>query len=370
MTADGVGGIWQYSLDLARELGRYDIEVGLATLGPPLKPEQRVEAGKVENLTLREGTYKLEWMEEPWDDVDRAGHWLLELREGFGPDVVHLNGYSHAILPWYAPVLVVAHSCVFSWWKSVKHESPPFPLWQEYYNAVRAGLHAADMVVAPTLAMLRCVTDNYGELRSTRVIANARSEGEPIHAQRDGALLAVGRIWDDAKNLVALEKVAPCIEWPIYVAGERRSPDGKQVDIHNLHHLGVLTADELRAWMERCAIYVLPARYEPFGLSILEAAAAGCALVLGDIPSLRENWEGAALFVPPEDTTALRRTLQALIADPSLRERLSRHARHRSACFTMDRMVHEYLDVYHELIAPRRLGTEVPTPIEELACAS
>ncbi len=33
----------------------------------------------------------------------------------------------------------------------------------------------------------------------------------------------------------------------------------------------------------------LPARYEPFGLSVLEAALSGCALVLGDIPSLRES---------------------------------------------------------------------------------
>ena len=57
----------------------------------------------------------------------------------------------------------------------------------------------------------------------------------------------------------------------------------------------------------RCAaIYALPARYEPFRLEVLEAAAPGCALVLGDIASLRELWDGAALFVAPDDDRALR----------------------------------------------------------------
>jgi hypothetical protein len=46
---------------------------------------------------------------------------------------------------------------------------------------------------------------------------------------------------------------------------------------------------------------VLPARYEPFGLSVLEAALSGCALVPGDIASLRGNWDGVAEFVCPDD---------------------------------------------------------------------
>ena len=79
------------------------------------------------------------------------------------------------------------------------------------------------------------------------------------------------------------------------------------------------------------AIFAAPARYEPFGLAILEAAAAGCALVLGDISSLRENWGGAALFVDPEDPPALQRRHHALIADPEERTRLAAAARDRAA---------------------------------------
>ena len=59
------------------------------------------------NVRLFESAYRLEWMEDPWDDVERAGDWLLEIAAR-GPDIIHLNGYSHAVLAWNAPVLVVA----------------------------------------------------------------------------------------------------------------------------------------------------------------------------------------------------------------------------------------------------------------------
>jgi glycosyltransferase involved in cell wall biosynthesis len=71
--------------------------------------------------------------------------------------------------------------------------------------------------------------------------------------------------------------------------------------------------------MERAAIYVLPARYEPFGLSALEAALSGCALVLGDLPSLREIWGETAVFIPPDDSEALHSAVSALIGSPERR---------------------------------------------------
>ena len=90
---------------------------------------------------------------------------------------------------------------------------------------------------------------------------------------------------------------------------------GRAKQHSQVRHLGHLPQSKLQAWFERAAIFAAPARYEPFGLSILEAALAGCALVLGDIPSLRENWNDAALFVPPEDS----RTLEAALEKSSYR---------------------------------------------------
>jgi len=87
-------------------------------MGGFLKASQAHEAAQISNLTLYESHYKLEWMEDPWTDVEEAGAWLLELAQRVQPDLVHLNNYVHGALPWSVPVLMVGHSCVLSWWQA------------------------------------------------------------------------------------------------------------------------------------------------------------------------------------------------------------------------------------------------------------
>jgi glycosyltransferase involved in cell wall biosynthesis len=113
-----------------------------------------------------------------------------------------------------------------------------------------------------------------------------------------------------------------------------------------VHHLGRLSAQAIARWYTRAAIYALPARYEPFGLSVLEAARAGCALVLGDIASLRENWEGAAVFVGPDDRSALARAISELIAEPVRRAELGRVASVRARQFNIADMAGAYAGAY------------------------
>jgi glycosyltransferase involved in cell wall biosynthesis len=109
--------------------------------------------------------------------------------------------------------------------------------------------------------------------------------------------------------------------------------------------------------MARAAIFAHPARYEPFGLAPLEAGLAGCALVLGSVPSLREVWDDAALYVTPGDSAALGEALERLIADPIERHELAGRARARAATYTADRMAGAYLAEY------RRIRTREAQPV-------
>jgi len=79
MTADAAGGVWTYSLDLCACLARNGVEIVLATLGAPLTPMQRAAVAGLSGAQLEESTFKLEWMTEPWADLEAAGHWLLHL---------------------------------------------------------------------------------------------------------------------------------------------------------------------------------------------------------------------------------------------------------------------------------------------------
>jgi len=344
MTADTVGGVWTYALELARALQPYGIEVLLATMGPPLSAAQTADARSIANLNLFKSNYKLEWMPDCWSDVQHAGDWLLHLENRLQPDLVHLNGYVHASLPWNAPTLVAGHSCVYSWWQAVKRETPPAE-WQHYKNAVTNGLNAADLVVTPSAAMRQALNTHYGPLDNARVIPNGRNPENFTSRSKRKFVLSAGRLWDEAKNIDRLVAIAPELPWPVLVAGDLQDrPHPRQS-----HWLGSLAQPELQRWFGAASIYALPALYEPFGYTPLEAALSGCALVLGDIDSLREVWSDAAVFVDPNDSRALKAALLELIDDAAQREEMARRARERAREFTSDRMGQNYLAAYVEL---------------------
>jgi glycogen(starch) synthase len=341
MTADCVGGIWTYALELADALAERGVETTLAVMGGTLTAEQRAELRASRVARCFEESYALEWMHDPWRDVERAGAWLQEIERALRPDVVHVNGFTHAALDWHAPVVCVAHSCVVSWWVAVKGEPPP-PEWDRYRQEVGRGLVAADLVVAPTRAMLDAVRRYYAVGDATQVIPNGVAAHAPNAGAREPVVLAAGRLWDEAKNLSALDRVASRVPWRVEVAGD---PPGADVHTHHARLLGRLAREELARREATAAVFCAPALYEPFGLAPLEAAHAGCALVLGDIPSLREVWGDAALFADPRDDDELVGALEQAMGEDVWGDRALERARR----YTPRRMGDAYLEAYERL---------------------
>jgi glycogen(starch) synthase len=366
MTADTIGGVWTYALELARGLQRHGIHVVLATMGRPLSASQTAEVARLTDVSVHETSYQLEWMPAAWSDVDRAGEWLLDLENEMRPDVIHLNGYAHGALPWMAPTIVVGHSCVRSWWEAVRG-SAVSDEWDVYTERVRSGLAAANAVVAPSHAMLGALVRHYGPLSHALVIPNGRDERLFAPARKEPFVFAAGRVWDEAKNIAALDDVAAELPWPTFVAGADVAPDGRRRPLANAETLGVLDQQTMAWWLARAGIYAFPALYEPFGLSVLEAALSGCALVLGDIPSLREVWGDAATFVPPNDRAALARALRWLCEDSTLRGAHAARARRRALLYDTERMAESYIALYGSLRTGRSANT---SQRESLSCAS
>ena len=91
---------------------------------------------------------------------------------------------------------------------------------------------------------------------------------------------------------------------------------------------------------------------------MLEAAQAGCPLVLSDIPSFRELWAGAAIFVPPHEEDAIASSLQQVMADEALRDRLSRRARYRAVLYSAEAMGKDMMRLYALRLALHRPGRE------------
>lgn len=349
MSADSIGGVWTYTLELAKALNKYNISVSIAVLGEELSPHQRKAASAIDNIEIYESRYKLEWMDDPWEDVEHSGQWLLELEAFTQPDLVHLNGYAHGVLGFNTPKVVVGHSCVFSWFEAVKGHLPPAQ-WNWYKAEVTKGLKAADFVIAPSGTMMNYLHKHYGQFNNSAVIYNARSRHDFHRINKSSIILSAGRLWDEAKNLSALARIAGKINIPVFLAGEDESPMGEKLIFENVKLLGKIPNDVLAGWMGHSLIYALPAKYEPFGLSVLEAALSGCALVLGDIDSLRELWDGAAVFVSPDSDEAWLSTLNYLGSNSKFCNEIARRCYRRALNYQPERMGEKYLAVYNKLL--------------------
>jgi len=322
VVADVVGGVRTFTGELARELAGRGIEVHLALLGSTAQAEPLLD---LPVASARCRPYALEWMPHPWADVERTADWVAELADEVRADALHMNTFT-PVPDLAVPVLLTVHSCVLSWWRAVRGEDAP-PEWGRYRRLAERALGRAQVVIAPTAALLRALRGVYGALPDAQVIPNGTSLVPTEPGGREPLVITAGRVWDEAKNVAALAAAAPAIRGRVTVIGEGSAK--------GLHALGPLPQREVISWLRRSAVFAEPARYEPFGLAALEAARCGCALVLGDIPSLREVWGAAAAYAPPDDPDALAAGVNRLLDDPLHREaaaeRALAHSRRYSA---------------------------------------
>ena len=339
VTTDAVGGVWRYALDLSAGCVARGIGTTLAVLGPAPSPAQREEAAQTGALLVETGL-PLDWTAASRADLEGASDALRLLAAGRSS--VHLH--APALLGggrWPAPVVAVAHSCVSTWWRAVRGgELPEDFRWRT--EATAAGLRGAGAVIAPSNAHAASVRAVYGDVRVQVVHNGFAPRTPPRVGTRARAVLTAGRLWDEGKNAAALDRVVAALDAPILAAGPTTGPHGGAVALPHLRLLGTLDPAGMDAAFAGAAVFASMALYEPFGLAVLEAAGAGMRLVLADIPSFRELWGGAALFVPEEADLlpTLRRALD-LPGDGGAQARASR--------YTLDAMVERTLAVHRAL---------------------
>jgi glycosyltransferase involved in cell wall biosynthesis len=355
LTTDAVGGVWRYSMELAAGFLAKGAQVVLAGMGPPASPVQLAAAHRMAGLEYLETGLPLDWLAGDPDELRTASYCLADLAERVGADSVQLHAPALAgDAVWPVPVIVVAHSCVGTWWHAVRRGPLPTTLaWRA--DATARGLVAADAVIVPSRAFGHAVQAAYGSGFSPLVVHNGRSFLRRRATIRPSVFTA-GRLWDDGKNIAVLDHAAALAECQIRAAGPASGPDGTQFSARNLLLLGELDHPAMAREYAQAAVFVSAALYEPFGLAVLEAAQSGCALLLSGIPSFRELWNGAALFFDPRDPAALARCLQRLQSDDILTRQLGLAARYRAARYSAARMVARTWAVHRRLQPVRRIA--------------
>jgi glycosyltransferase involved in cell wall biosynthesis len=283
--------------------------------------------------------------------VRAAGRDLARIARATGADLVQLNAPALAAEGGFpCPVLAVAHSCVGTWWQAVRAGPIDSDLaWRAALT--EEGLAAADAVVAPSAAFAAALAQRYRLAAPPAVVPNGR---RPIGFRDDPPLdfaFTAGRLWDAAKNMAVLDRAAAGLRIRLRAAGPLEGPNGTALPLFHAEALGPLSDSAVAAHLSLRPVFASAALYEPFGLAVLEAAQAGCALVLSDIPTFRELWDGAARFVYPHDADGYARAIDEIVADPALRARLGDAARTRARRYTARRMGEEMLQLYAGLVA-------------------
>jgi glycosyltransferase involved in cell wall biosynthesis len=362
VTADTLGGVWTYTRELVTGLVRRGERVTLVSFGNIPTVAQTRWMDYLENFEYRPTAFKLEWMLDSEADMAASAQYLEALVEETRPDLLHLSQFYYGSLACDIPRVVVAHSDVVSWWMAVHKTPPPATDWLRWYRHIVArGLSAATAVVAPSRWMLEQVQLYYGSPSHAAVIYNGRTPAlfNP-HISKEDKIVTVGRLWDSGKNVSLLLRHE--LPGQVHIVGSDRHPElhssafAAEAIRSNVHLDPEQEEAQLTQTLARAGIYVATSQYEPFGLAPVEAALSRCALVASDIPTFRELWDGSAVFFVNNDSASLQTAITRLLCDRSLRREKANLAYHHALrCFSADRMVSDYMNLYRALVPAQAL---------------
>ena len=208
----------------------------------------------------------------------------------------------------------------------------------------RVALAAACHVVTTSAATARLLTADYciASERLSVVEPGTDRGGEARPRKNDDALalLAVGAVVERKGYdlLVAALAKLKHLNWRLVIAGDHgRSPEAfrrLKADIacfrlaDRITLLGALSAQQLASLYATSDLFVLPSRFEGYGMAFAEAIAHGLPVIgttAGAIPQTVPA--GAGILVQPDDVDALASALRRLIENPHERERLAAGAR-------------------------------------------
>lgn len=116
-----------------------------------------------------------------------------------------------------------------------------------------------------------------------------------------------------------------------------------------VHQLGYVTDPQLRALYGAATAYLHPSLFEGFGLTVLEAMAAGCPVITSNVHSLPEVAGDAALLVDPRSEAELVAAMRTVVEAQGRADSLRRLGVERARQFSWERSAREVVQVYERV---------------------
>jgi glycosyltransferase involved in cell wall biosynthesis len=171
------------------------------------------------------------------------------------------------------------------------------------------------------------------------------------------SIVYVGSLYPHKNIEIVIKALKLLPEYELFLIGARnvfQAKVQKKVEesgvAQQVHFLGYQTDQQIADRLQTAAALIQPSLSEGFGLTGVEAMAAGVPVVASDIPIFREIYQTAALYFNPVLVTELTAQLQAVL-DPKQRRVLIEQGKHLSQKYNWDTMTQKTVDVYRQVWA-------------------
>jgi glycosyltransferase involved in cell wall biosynthesis len=290
-----------------------------------------------------------------WRELPGLRSWLRSVVRDFAPDVLHAHLFHAEVAIASLPLPRGTRSLL------THHHGDHFIYLDRRRNARldRWAGSRFDSVVAISEWVRRFLIERYGYPdRQVEMIRNGW-EGEPLPTQNGTGVptvLCVGNFREQKghRDLVAaFERVhSELPDARLMLVGDGELRGEIEETVRRLGISGsVHFAGELEdVWPQYAAadLFALASLYEPLGIAVIEAMAAGLPIVATNVGGIRELVEPDAtgLLVPPHDVDALANAMLALLRSSDLRSRLSEASRIRAEEMRRGKTVSQYFSLY------------------------
>lgn len=188
---------------------------------------------------------------------------------------------------------------------------------------------------------------------------------EPVQSvEKKNIILVVTRMFErkGVQHLInALHGVKT--DWETWIVGDGPYlPTLKQLaqdlDV-SVKFFGQVPNDQVFEYYQKSKIYVFPSSVENFPVVLLEAMAAGCAVVTTTAPGCLEVVGEAAVKVEPENVQSLRSALLSLMESPEKLKELGQQGQKRVNQFAWSVVSNRFINVFKTVIESNKPDTEV-----------
>ena len=339
MTTDVKSEIWDYSLTLSRSLLKhFNAEISMISMGG--KPTDR-QKEELENLNIEfqftDFQHDIFADIEANQDISNIKTLFENTIKEFNPHIIHLNhGY---------PNFDFKTPCVFTCHDNLLNKN-----LLNYKQTINKSLNNADIIIAQSKFTAECLMKTYNLKTGIRIIYNGIDYNPYSGSPESPTLVACENSPNPGKNINFLLNIAyklpDNIKMKIIVDSKpyRKPP-------RNVEFFTNLAGSELQAVYKNSSIYLALSNYESNGLSSIQAAYSGCAILANDLPIFKELWGDCAYIFERDNPNSLMRCINNLIENRHFFEITSRNCQAKAlSMFNSKRMAYEYINLYKNIL--------------------